>query len=167
MEDIERNIRTQQIQNIDLPKTQTSPQHQRAIGQQSFSHSMPPPGLTGNKNPIFPPSLSPIGMQKMSPGSGGPRIPPGFPYPLPPHFNALSKLQNIVRLPGLPNPMANYPLHPNLIAMRSNTPRIGQQAPMPQHMQMQQQFNQQNSQNMQQQQQHNVSKSQALKISGF
>lgn len=141
VEDIERNIRSQQIQGVDASKTQSSPQHQR----QSFQHQMaPPPGMGGTKNPIFPPQ-SPLGMQKLSPGSVAPRIPPGFPMNmLPPHLNA----QNMGRMPPAsnvpPHALNNFPVHPNFNnPMRSNTPRGGPQLPMPPHMQMQQSMQQQ------------------------
>lgn len=129
VEDIERNIRNQQIQKTEQSKQQqqqTTAQHQQQNEQQSpFPPGIvPPPGLTPNKNSIFPPHVqSQQQQQQQRPNViGGPvqkpgtsRVPPGFQLNmLPPHMNAQQATQlrqnvaNMLNMP--PHPMNNFPV---------------------------------------------------------
>lgn len=84
----------------------------------------PPPGLTQNKNSIFPPHGPPQPQQlaNNAVGSGGPtqkpgtpRIPPGFSMNmLPQHMNAQQQAsqlrQNLGNMMNMPHPMNNFPV---------------------------------------------------------
>lgn len=131
VEDIERNIRNQQIQKTEQAKQQTTPQHQRQNEQQQLPFPpgiAPPPGLTGNKNSIFPQHVQSQQQRPNVVGSaqtpGTSRIPPGFPMNmLPPHMNAQQAAQlhqNLARMQSnLPHPMNNFQVSTSLRTFRT------------------------------------------------
>lgn len=114
VEDIERNIRSQQTQQKSDAIKPTTPQHQRQLQQQAqvqaqqlqqqFQRPTAPPGLPHPKGPMGPhPMQLPPGLSKQA----HQRLPPGFPP-----MNMMN--QNIAGPPQPMHPNMGRPMPPNM-----------------------------------------------------
>lgn len=120
VEDIERTIRNQQIQqNTEQRAKQSTPQHQRQMQQQQqqelhFQHSLGQLTLNQGKNLMFSQQAQQLhsNIGNMQQKQGSQRVPPGFPINmLPPHVNPQAPQihPNLARMqPNLPLPLNNY-----------------------------------------------------------